>query len=270
LVARGNRKAELYNLLSQAYEHAERTKEAYDALRAATLADPQDESNYIDLMVLCGTHQNFDLSLEISDVAIRLIPQSYRVRLQRGVVLAMQGRFEDAEQEFLIASQLADKISLPLVALALVRMQMNHLPEAIDVLRARRKVNREDYLVNWFLGEALSRDGAAPGSPEESEAVAALEDAVRIKPNVGAPRTLLGKFLVKRGQLDRAAENFEKSLQLDPDDTTAAYQLATLYRKKGNTQRAQELFDKVSQAKSEDHDQFTQRNLVRILREGSH
>ena len=30
------------------------------------------------------------------------------------------------------------------------------------------------------------------------------------------------------------------------------------------------LFDKVSKAKSEDHDQFTQRNLVRILREGAH
>lgn len=269
LVAGGYRKAELYNLLSQAYEHGDRTKDAYDALRAATQADPLDESNYVDLMVLCDTHQNYDLSLEISDIATRLIPQSRRVRLQRGVVMAMKGRFEDAEQEFLTASQLAGDSSLPVVALALVRMQMNHLPEAIGALRQRRQVNRQDYLVDWFLGEALSRDGASPGSAEESEAVAALEDAVRVKPNASAPRTLLGKFMVKRGQPDRAAESFETALQLDPDDTTAAYQLALLYRKKGNAQRAQELFDRVSRAKAEDHDQFTERNLVRILREGA-
>ncbi|MBZ5621951.1 MAG: tetratricopeptide repeat protein [Acidobacteriia bacterium] len=269
LVAKGYRKPELYNLLSQAYEHAGRTKNAYDALRLATQADPRDESNYVDLMVLCLTHQNYDLSLEISDIAIRLVPQSHRVRLQRGVVMAMKGRFEDAEQEFLTASRLGGEASLPFVALALVRMQMNKLPEAIEVLRRRRQLNREDYLVDWFLGEALSRDGAPPGSPEEREAVGALEDAVRVKPDSSAPRTLLGKFLVKRGELERAAESFEKALKLDPDDTTAAYQLALLYRKKGNAQRAQELFDKVSKAKSEDHDQFTERNLVRLLREGA-
>jgi tetratricopeptide (TPR) repeat protein len=269
LVSEGYRKPELYNLLSQAYEHAGRTKDAYDTLRSATQMDPRDESNYVDLMALCLTHENYELSLEISDIAIRLIPQSYRVRLQRGVVMAMKGRFEDAEQEFVTATQLGGKASLPYVALALVRMQMNKLADAIEVLRDRRKLNRGDYLVDWFLGEALSRDGAEPGSPEEAEAMAALEDAVRAKPDVSAPRTLLGKFQVKHGELDRAAASFEKALALDPADNTAAYQLALLYRKKGNAQRAQELFDRVAKAKADDRDQFAERNLVRILREGS-
>lgn len=269
LLARGYRKPELYNLLSQAYEHADRTKEAYDALRAATQVDPHDESNYIDLMALCLTHQNYDLSLEISDIALRLLPDSYRVRLQRGVVMAMKGRFEDAEQEFLTATKVAQKVALPWVALALVRMQMNKLPEAIDVLRQRRKLNPNDYLSDWFLGEALSREGALPGTPEEKEAVLALEDAIRVNPAASQPRTVLGKFLVRRGDLDRAADTFERALKLDPDDTTAAYQLALLYRKKGNTKRAEELFAKVSKAKTEDREQFTQRNLVKIIREGS-
>jgi tetratricopeptide (TPR) repeat protein len=269
LLSQGHRKAELYNLLSSAYEHAGRTQEAYDALRSATQVDPRDESNYVDLMLLCLTHQNYDLSLEISDIAIRQVPQSYRVRLQRGVVLAMKGRFEDAEQEFLIASQPGQQASLPFVALALVRMQMNNLSEAIDVLRQRRKLKHGDYLVDWFLGEALSRDGALPGSPEEAEAVAALEDAVRAKPDAAQPQTLLGKFLVKRGETERAAKTFEQALELDPDDTTAAYQLALLYRKSGNASRAQALFDRVAKSKTEDRDQFTQQNLTRILREGS-
>jgi tetratricopeptide (TPR) repeat protein len=269
LLAGGYRKAELYNVLSQAYVHANRIKEAYDALRAAIEIEPRDENNYIDLVSLCVTHENYDLGMEISDIGLKAIPDSYRLRLERGVVMAMKGRFEDAEHECELATQSARQASLPYAALALVRMQMNKLPEAIDVLRSRRRRNPNDYLADWFLAEAISRQGAAPGTPQEKEAVRALEDAVRANPNASQPRTLLGKFLAKRGEVDRAADAFERALKLDPDDTTAAYQLAFLCRKKGDLQRANELFAKVSKAKAEDRDQTTRRNLVKIIREGS-
>ena len=91
LLARGHRKAELYNLLSIAYARSGRVQEAYDALRTATKIDPLDESNYLDLMSLCLDHENWDLSLEISEVALRQIPGSYKVRLQRGAMFALQG-----------------------------------------------------------------------------------------------------------------------------------------------------------------------------------
>jgi tetratricopeptide (TPR) repeat protein len=184
--------------------------------------------------------------------------------------MAMQGRFEDAERECDLAAKSAPNASLPFVALALVRMQMNQLPEAIDVLRKRRRLNPDDYLAGWFLAEAISRQGAEPGTPQEKEAVRALEDAVRVNPNAGQPRTLLGKFLAKRGDVDRAADAFEHALKLDPDDTAAAYQLAFICRKQGDTKRANELFAKVSKAKAEDRDQVARRNLVKIIREGSH
>lgn len=270
LLSRGFRKAELYSVLSQAYEHSNRIKEAYDALRTAIQIEPRDENNYVDLISLCVTHENYDLGLEISDIGLKAIPGSYRIRLQRGVVMAMQGRFEDAEHECELATQSAPQASLPYAALALVRMQMNKLPEAIQVLRNRRRLNPNDYLADWFLAETISRQGAEPGTPQEKEAVRALEDAVRVNPNAGQPRTLLGKFLAKRGETDRAADAFERALKLDPDDTAAAYQLAFLCRKKGDIQRANELFAKVSKAKAEDRDQVTRRNLVKIIREGSH
>ena len=46
--------------------------------------------------------------------------------------------------------------------------------------------------------------------------------------------------------------------------------LALVYRKNGNTRRADELFARVSKAKEEENpEQFTQRGLLRIVREGS-
>jgi Tfp pilus assembly protein PilF len=73
---------------------------------------------------------------------------------------------------------------------------------------------------------------------------------VQLGPRETAPRLLLGKLLMRRGDLAGAAREFESALQLDPANVTAMYQLATVYRKTGKTQRADELFDKVSQARS--------------------
>ncbi len=65
LISQGYRKAELYNLLSDAYERSGQTIEAYNALRTATQIDPLDENNYLDLMALGVDHGNFDLALDI-------------------------------------------------------------------------------------------------------------------------------------------------------------------------------------------------------------
>lgn len=270
LIGQGYRKAELYNLLSQAYEANGQTQEAYNALRTATQIDPKDETNYLDLMSLSLTHENWDLSLEISEIALKLIPEAYRVRLQRGAVFAMKGQFEDAESEFLAATKVARQADLPYVVLAMVRIDMNKLAEAIEVLRARRDLNPKNYQVNWFLAEALNREGAEPGTPAEKEAVQALEDAVRVNPGAAQSRVLLGRMLAKRGELDRAAQQLEAALKLEPDEVSAAYQLALIYNRQGKTQRAQELADKVSKARAApETTPLTKSNLVRIIREGS-
>jgi predicted Zn-dependent protease len=268
LISEGHRKAELYNLLARAYEADGHTQQAYDALRTATQIDPRDEVNYLDLMSLCLTHENWDLSLEIADIALSYIPQAYRVRLQRGAVLALQGKLEDAEREFLTASQAAPRQDLPPLALALVRIDMGKFAEAADALRARRA--SKDYRIHWLLGEALSRAGVEPGSETEKEAVAELRQAVQLGPTASQPRALLGKMLAKRGDNTAAATELATALRLDPEDMSAAYQLALIYRDQGKTQQAEALAEKVGKARSApDSSQLTTRSLVKIIREGS-
>lgn len=263
------RRAELYNLLSRAYAQSGRIHDAYEALRTATRIDPLDEANYLELMSLCLEHESWDLSLEISEIALERIPRSYKVRLQRGAVFALKGQLEDAEKEFLAATQAAPKANVPYVALALVQIEQGKLAEAITGLRVRRASDPKDYLVNWILAEAISQEGASPGSPAEKEAVQALEDAVRVNPAAPQPRALLARLLAKRGDLDRAIREFETALKLEPDDAAAAYQLAQLYQQRGAGKRAEELFAKVAKARAEDPTRATPHNLIRIIREGS-
>src|SRR5262245_11909300 len=111
-LSQGQRKAELYNLLSQAYEGAGQTIEAYNALRTATEIDPKDENNYLDLATLCVDHANYDLGLEIVNIGIKNIPQSDRLHFQRGTLLAMKGQSAQALQDFETASKLSPQKNL--------------------------------------------------------------------------------------------------------------------------------------------------------------
>lgn len=269
LLEAGHRTAELHNLLSRAYEATGDTKHAYDSLRTATELDPGEQSNYVDLVALCLDHENFDLGVEIADIAVGRLPDSHRLHLQRGVALAMKGRFEDAERSFERSAALAPGESLPGSALGLILMQQDRLPDAVRVLRARREQEPDDYLVLWFLAEALQRSGVDPGTPEEAEAVAALEKSVSLNPDLFQSRLLLGKMLARRGSLDAAVVHLEKARSIDPSEVSATYQLALVYRSSGNVEKAGELFALVGQQKAEDRDEFTKGGLLRIVREGS-
>jgi Flp pilus assembly protein TadD len=267
-VAAGYRKAEIYNLLAQAYEQNGQTKQAYDALRAATEIDPQDETNYLDLIALCLKHENHDLSMEIADIGARRVQGSQRLRLHRGVALVMKGRLEEAVKEFQTVVEHLPEESLPQVALGLALIQMDKHSEAIALLRRRIEIDPKDPRIFWLLGEALNRSGIQPGSEEEKEAVVALEKSVQLDPRLPQSRALLGKILLRRGEVARAVEQLEKALELDPEDMTAAYQLAQALQRMGQTARAKQLFTKVSQAKSGEL-QDAQRKLMRIIRGGS-
>lgn len=260
--------AELQNLLSQAYESSGDTKRAYDSLRSATELAPHDESNYIDLIALCLDHENFDLGVEIADISVQRLPGSHRLHLQRGVALAMKGRFEDAEDAFQRSTALAPAESLPGSALGLILMQQDRLPEAVRVLRARQEQAPRDYLVHWFLAEALQRSGVEPGTAGEAEALRVLRKSVQLNPELFQSRLLLGKMLARRGELEEALEHLEQARAIEPDEVAATYQQALVYRRMGETERSKELFALVGRQKAEDREQFTKGGLLRIVREG--
>src|SRR5262245_6470911 len=267
-LAAGYPKAQIYNWLAQAYEPSGRTVQAYDALRAATEIDPQDETNYLDLIALCLKHENYDLSLEISDIGARRVPNGRRLRLSRGVALGMKSRLEDAVQEFTDAGELSPEEALPQVALGLALIQLNKHSEAIALLRRQSELHPKDPRIFWLVGEALNRSGVQPGSEGEKEAISALEKSIQLDPRLPQSRALLGKILLRRGEVARAAEHLEKAFELDPEDMTGAYQLAQALQRMGQTERANQLFTKVSQAKSENL-QDAQRSLLRIIKAGS-
>jgi tetratricopeptide (TPR) repeat protein len=266
LIARGLAKAELYSVMATAYEAEGKTKEAYESLRAATRLEPRDETAYLDLIALCAEHENYDLGLEIADVGLRVNAAAYRLRVDRGIVLALLGRMDEAEKEFAGAGEVKPEETAAPLARAIALVELNRFPEAIDLLRRRRKLRDDSYLVDWHLAEALVKLGA----DAEAEAEAVLRRSIELNAAIPRSHVLLGKILTQGGRTDDAIREFEAALRLDAADVSATYQLAVAYRKKGDGARANELFAKVTQAKAEAAEQTDRRGgLLRIVRDGA-
>jgi tetratricopeptide (TPR) repeat protein len=272
LIAGGNAPAELYNLVSRAYEGAGRVQEAYDALRQATRLEPRAPENYVDLAMICVDHGNFDLGLEIVDIGLRQLPDSWVLRLQRGVLLAMKGLMGEAEKEFDTARRLAPDQPVPYAALGMAWIQSGQTEKAVEALRGEL-TRRKDHVVPYIFAVAVVRSGAEPTSPAATEAVAALRASIRANPGFAPARAELGRLLLKRDSVDLAIRELEEAAELDPENTPALYALAQAYRKKGDASRAQEMLARVSklnaQERGDDPDGELKRAVIRIVREGT-
>jgi tetratricopeptide (TPR) repeat protein len=273
LLAEGRKPAELYNLLSEAYVAAGRIKEAYEALRTATRLEPQAEGHYLDLATICIEHENYDLGLEIVDVGLHYRPDSFRLRLERGVLLAMKSQLAQAEKEFEAARALVPDSAAPYVALAMTWMQTGQTEKAVEVLRQRNEASPKEAVIPYILAIALLRSGADPAGSSGTEALEALQAAVRRDPRFGAAHAELGKLLLKRGEVDAAVTHLEKALAVDPRDAAPAYALAQAYFRKGDKARAEELMAKVSKRNDQEReggsDDELRRIVVRIVKEGA-
>jgi predicted Zn-dependent protease len=266
LFAQGTQPAELYNLISRAYVKAGHIQQAYDALRTATRLEPGVEAHYLDLVLICLDHENFDLGLEIVEVGLHHRPSSGPLHVQRGVLLAMKGSVAEAEKEFDAARKLAPEAVVPYIALAMAWMETGQSAKAVDLLRTRSRADEKNPLIFYTLGVALLRSGADPDDAAGAEAIAAFDMAVRLNPDFAPARLQLGKLLLKRGDAKQAVVHLERAVALDPDSPAPAYSLAQAYRRTGDTARAQELLARVSKLNAQERGDDSGEDLKRIVR----
>jgi tetratricopeptide (TPR) repeat protein len=269
LFRQGLRRAELYNLISEAYLKTGQIEQAYNSLRTATELEPEAEDNYVDLAGICLDYENYDLGLEIVDIGLRHLPRSYRLYLHRGVMLAQKGLTQESEKDFEMASKLSPGQSLPYAALGMAWMQRGDTVKTVEVLRDRANKNPSDFMLRYILGVALIRSGAEPGNEMGAEAKHAFETSIRLNQKFSRARAELGKLLLKGGDITGAIKQLETAVNLDAKDGAAAYQLAQAYRRKGDTARAQEMLARVTELRDQKEGIDPGAEMKRIVREGA-
>jgi len=238
LIQSGHDTDEVENALAQAYEGSNDTPKAVAALRRAIELAPKNEENYLDFANLCIDHRDLDNGLRVVEVGLNELPTSSRLVFERGVLYAMQDRFELAEQDFERSARLAPLASFGYVGIGVTYLETGHAESAIAVLRERLKKQPDDASLLYLLGEALMRTGVTPGDKGYAEAQSAFERAVKLNPNLCLAHVDLGEIYIDQERFKDAIQQLEKARSIDPKEKSAYSHLAVAYRKAGDTDNA--------------------------------
>ena len=116
-----NPDADTLNLLSHVARENNEFALALDSLREAARVAPQKEENYLDFSTFCADYGNNELALEAAEAGLQNIPNSYRLLVQRAVVLESLGRLGEAEDTLRKAGEQQKDNSLASLCLAIVQ-----------------------------------------------------------------------------------------------------------------------------------------------------
>jgi Flp pilus assembly protein TadD len=269
IASRGHKTTELDNLLSEAYEGNNQTQEAIDSLREAVQLEPHDEGSYVRLAALCTKYEAYDLGLEVIQSGLQYHPQSDRLILQRGALYALENKFDLAEKDFQLASEIAPEKNLSYAVLGASYMQQGDFSKAVTSLRQQVREKPNDSTLQYLFGVALIRSGAEPATPDFKQAEAALEESVKLNPKTSAAQVELAKIYLKENRVDEAVKSLEQARALNPKDAAVYLELVVAYRHQRKPELADTALMTLNQLNQEAPKDATPRRRLRIVQEAS-
>jgi len=218
---------------------------AMQSLRQAAKLDPTREDNYLDFSTICADFGNYPLALEAANVGLEHIPDSYRLLVEKGVVLENLGRLEEAEGTLRSAGQLQKDNSVALLSLAIVETHAGQLEDAEATLTSAIESFPDNYYMHYHLGKVLVQlEEANPADAgQRARAKHAFEQAIRFNPSYADSYYQLSKLYLKESR-KLAEQNLLTCLRLDPNHAPAEYTLARLYLSTGRREAGQKLIDR--------------------------
>jgi tetratricopeptide (TPR) repeat protein len=243
--------ADVNNLLAQAYVGNAQPQEAVEALQKAADLTPKNEKLYLFVADACMDHKDYALGLKVVDLGLKNLPDSARLRYQRGMFLSLLDQLDLARPDFDLASKLAPESDIAFAATAQKNMLDGNIPETIRVARDGTQKGHGDTTLLPILGEALLRSGISPGQPEFIEARTVLEKSVTARPNYAGSQIALGKLYLMEGRVGDSISHLETARQLDPRNPSVYAQLTRAYRLHGEPEQAQAMLAELEQLNQE-------------------
>jgi protein O-mannosyl-transferase len=144
-----------------------------------------------------------------------------------GLALAAQGKFDEAISCYREAIRLEDKYVDARVALALALARTGRLEEGIQQLRRVLELDPQNTVARYNLALLLQ------GSGGFDEALAHYREAIRLDDEFVAARAALGVALGRTGRLEEGIEQLRRVLELDPQNAVARSNLPWMLRDSG-------------------------------------
>jgi len=207
---------------------------AVSVLNSAIEQDRIEFRSYYHLAHVYYEKEEYQKAVETYRALQEYAPDFAQVHYNLGVAYAALGRWDEAGEEFTLASKLG--IIPPQVELKPLLAQLRKTEKGeekyVTVLRELVKANREDKLSWNRLGIWHYR------KDQLDEAAEHFERALRVdREYVPALNNLAGVYY-RRGDFDRAIEICERILEINPQATKPHVNIGRAYYLKGNREKA--------------------------------
>ncbi len=237
----GRGRAGVDNLLAQAYVGNQQPKQAWEVFVRAANATPTNEKLYLFIADACMGKRDYELGFRVADFGLQHLPDSARLHYERAAFLSLLDQFDRAKPDFEAVARLAPGSDFAYMAASEKSLLEGDNAQAIATARQAVAHGVTNYIVLQILGEALIRNGAAPGEPAFTEAKGALEKSVALRPDYARSRISLGTLYRMEGRLDEALAQLQQARQMDPGNPAIYTQLAAVYRRRGDTRNTQDM-----------------------------
>jgi tetratricopeptide (TPR) repeat protein len=169
---------------------------------------------------------------------------SLQIHLGQGYEALKQEQYEAAEKEFRAALAIDPGLAMRArFPLAVSLFEQHKYSESRQELETVRQVAGEQPGIFYYLGRMDLEEQKYPG---------AIENLAKASTHPPFPDTAfyLGLAYVKQGSDSDAETWLKKAIEVNPDDSRAEYQLATLYKKQGRQEEANRAFQQAKETKA--------------------
>jgi tetratricopeptide (TPR) repeat protein len=207
--------SQLLVLMGQAKEAQKKSDDAIKSYREAIAKQPKDPNGYAALFRLYVQQKNYSTAADILQAGLREQPGNLNLRFATADLLLLTGDRAGAiaQYEALVKDQPNSSLAIN-----------NLVSLLLDTSTDKETLNRALLLAEKLKGATVPQFQDTYGwaqfkKGDAQNAVATLEAAQEKLPNLAAVRYHLGMSYAAIGQSDKANEQFQKALALEPDGT---------------------------------------------------
>jgi tetratricopeptide (TPR) repeat protein len=250
---------EVLPVLAEAYDRQGAPEKAHQMyIRVIALA-PDSADAYASFAAFACAHRNNAFALRVLDQGLGRVPDSAKLWLERGIILALDGGQEQAEISFRKAGERHPQWSLPWLSLGIGQLERGQFVDAAASFRQAIAREPTDDRARYLLAAALKRD---PKSQDEM--VAALRKALDLNGSNTRARVALAEFYSASDRLAAAIAELETAVARDPGNAAALYQLGLAYQRQGKVEKSRQTLREFQKAKARMREDETE--LVQILK----
>jgi tetratricopeptide (TPR) repeat protein len=236
--------AELQDLLGDICEAQGQYVDALKHYQQAVRLGPNDDKYTYDLGAELIAHENYEAARTLFHAAQERFPKSARIHLGTGTAEFLRGKTDAAVDAYLKAVALSPAYEPAYLFLGeAFSFSENRSAEAVAKLKEFAAKQPKSFGAQFYYGTALIKELAnGLNSGTEEEAFSALRRASTLKPQDARVHYQLGELYRLRKEFPAAAEQFQKSIALDPNDPEPLYKLAQVYQRMGKRDDAKATF----------------------------